>query len=183
MRAEMGDISQVVFRLDLDKTASGWRKDVGSLVDLGFHAVDFMRALFGDVHLISSTLFDSQGHPCRDRIDAEAHLLFKVESGAFLRVIVRAGVEKKCELLEVQSRTHQLRADRASLKLTRNDGTVIKSGEFDSGWDTAMDAQLRAFVKRVRSALGGDDRLELSTMFGLITMRLIEEIHVATTVT
>lgn len=177
MHEKMGRITQAIYLLELDKLPDRWRQtdNIGSLVDLGFHAIDLARDLFGDLHHLSSTLFDRNNQLCTDRRDAAAHLLFQTESKTFLRIIVRDGMEKKGESLHLQSETHRLIADRSLCKLYLPDGR-IEEYSYPRNWEKAMDQQIQEFARAVHSHAQGIVP-ESSAKFGLITMKVMEEIY------
>lgn len=176
LRREMGRVTQAAFRIELNKTSDGWRKEqgVGCLIDLGFHALDLARDLFGDLHLQSSAVFDHNGYPCCDRNDASAHLLFKTESGTHLRLVVKEGAEQKIETFYAKSLTHRLVADRAGWSLHSHDGQVQK-GTCSREWESAMDKQLENFVQAAQEV--GISLPRQPVEFGLVTMKLLEEIY------
>lgn len=173
---KMGSITQAVFQLELDKMPDGWRKEqgMGCLIDLGFHALDLARDLFGDLHLLSSTVFDQEGHPCHSREDAAAHLLFQTESGTFLRIVIKRGAAEKLEHFDAKSATHQLMADRSGWKLYQQ-GELIQKMEYARHWESALDQQLADFIQA--SEANDHSSPGYSAKFGLITMKLLEEIY------
>lgn len=174
MLAKMGRVSEALLRLELDKAPNNWRLSdgIGALFDLGFHALDLARELFGDLHLVTCCLFDSSGMLCRHRFDNEADLLFRSESGTFLRVHVRGSVKKKVELLSALSSTHYLEVTRGTILLKEGDA-VIHESNCDPSWKESMLKQLEEFV--VASGLPNNRRVENAGKFGLITMKLLEE--------
>ncbi|MBE2205583.1 MAG: Gfo/Idh/MocA family oxidoreductase [Chthoniobacterales bacterium] len=173
---KMGPIHQAVLILELDKKPDAWRRveKIGTLVDLGFHALDLARSLFGDLHIISSTLLDHTGRLCRDRTDAESHLLFHTESGTFLRISVKGGAPRKREVFHAYSETHRLVANREGWKLYRQD-VLLEEHQNSREWKAAMGRQLDLFVDACRNQT--PIRSEASGKFGLITMKLLEEIQ------
>lgn len=178
--SNMGHVHQASLTLKLDKTPDNWREQsrIGSLVDLGFHALDLARDLFGDLHLLSSTLFDRQGNLCRNRTDAAAHLLFRTESGTFLRLISKGGQAEKCEYFHAYSHTQHLIADREGWKLYQHE-KLIREQPSPRGWDNAMLEQLQLFARACTSE--NSTTPDSSAKFGFITMKLLEEIYTRAT--
>lgn len=176
LHGEMGFATQAVFQLELDKMPEGWRQEqgIGCLIDLGFHALDLARELFGDLHLLSSAVFNREGHPCHSREDAAAHLLFRTESGTFLRIVIKRGAVKKLERFDAKSTTHHLIADREGWTLYRQ-GACVRHERCPMNWGSAMNDQLKSFIQSARHS--GHFLPGYSAKFGLITMKLLEEIY------
>ena len=167
-------VEEAILRIETTHRLAGWRRDlsVGVLVDLGFHALDLARDLFGDIRLKSGSLFDENGGFCHDRFDSVANLLFVTESGTHLRVFVKRGAEKKCEIFEAVGGEYRLRVARGSLFLTRNE-EVIHDFQAPPDWNQAMLAQLEDFFR----ACGNPGSHVFSGKAGLVTMKLLEEAY------
>lgn len=150
-----------------------WRQHVGAMMDLGFHAIDLARQWFGELRLVSANIFDSQSRICRDRADAEAHLLFRTETGIMLRIRVGRS-DQKSEETFIQSDSLSLHATRSAVHVKRFDGTCDLF-EFEQDWSVAMREQLCHFHEVVRSKQNFS--ATQSAISSLITMQLIEEAY------
>ncbi len=149
-----------------------WRDRVGTMLDLGFHAIDLGRMWFGELKLIAASVFDARGRVCRDRRDVEAHLLFRTESGTQLRIrIGRASV--KSERFRLQAENQSIDASREHVQLTTANGKTQR-WEYEPTWTVAMSHQLREWIDACPYL---NPSVSTSAIEGLLTMQLIEEAY------
>lgn len=176
--AEMGRIEEAMLSIQIVHRSAGWRKNegLGSLVDLGFHALDLARDLFGDLRLQGAVLFDAEGLSCHDRCDDSARLLFLTESGTFLRMEIRRGAVEKSERMEAVGNNTHLVVERGRILLRKGE-TLCIDETFDAEWTEALRNQLVAFRDACVSRAVGGQPSDESSQAGLITMKLIEEVY------
>lgn len=170
----MGTVEEALLQIEITHRPGGWRKDqgMGVLMDLGFHAIDLARELFGDLRLHSALLLDENGNRCYDQFDSAATLIFHTESGTTLRLEVKRSSATKMERFEAIGHGYELVVNRGELLLTQN-GTVIQVRRSDASWNAAMNLQLRSFASACRNHQESD----FSRQAGLITMKLLEETY------
>ena len=170
-------VEEALLQLWITHAPGGWRRNdgIGSLIDLGFHAIDMARDLFGDLRLRSAVLLDEGGCLCHSRNDSAARLLFQTESGTFLRIDTKRCAAEKRERFEASGNGRELIADRSSVRVVDHSGKVVHETSCSMDWTSAMRAQLDEFASACRnpapslSPTGGQT--------GLVTMRLLEEIY------
>lgn len=172
--AELELMIAVQKNVTAQNTGQDWRCSVGAMLDLGFHAIDLGRLWFGELQLVSANVFDDRRQICRNRIDTEAHLLFKTEAGTLFRIRIGRTLHKS-ERLTVHGDGETLIANRGAVHRILNNEEFCES-TCDPDWCVAMQAQLRE-LQKVCLGTACQSTTTLSSIQGLITMQLIEEAY------
>src|SRR5690606_38992568 len=118
------------------------------------------------------SVFDARGRVCRDRRDAEAHLLFRTESGTQLRIRI-GRASSKSEQFRLQAENQSIDASREHVQLTTTTGET-QHWDYDPTWTVAMSHELREWTAACSYPYPS---VSTSAIEGLLTMQLIEEAY------
>jgi predicted dehydrogenase len=180
-RDRLGTLIEAAVMLTIQHEGSGWRSSLetsggGALFDLGFHAIDLIQQLFGDLRLHSACFFDAANAPDHGGLDVKADLLLETETFQPVRVQVeRAAVEKR-ETVSLRGTGGLLEMSRAHLRFTDAAGTVTEE-TFEPDWRSAMEGQLHAWLERIRLCESDDAHAWDPLWMGASAMRLMEEAY------
>lgn len=159
----------------------GWRSDIrlaggGALFDLGFHAIDLVQQLFGDVRLLSACFFDEMDRPLHDGLDVKADLLLETETFQHIRVLVERAAPEKQEQVKIRGALGLLTVSRANLHFVDNHGEQTEL-HFETDWTVAMEQQHGAFLANIRLCETASEHAWDALWNGAAAMRLMEEAY------
>lgn len=180
-KERIGDLIEASVCLTIVHEGTGWRSKIataggGALFDLGFHAIDLVQQLFGDVRVLSASFFDSNGKPEHSGLDVRADLLLETETFQPVRLRVERQSEKKREEINVRGVNGVLRISRAEISFTDQAGQTTQTS-YEANWNTAMDDQLKKFLHCIQLCRDQHESAWESLWTGSAAMRLMAEAY------
>lgn len=180
-RERIGEVIEAEVRLAIRHEGEGWRAALetsggGTLFDLGFHAIDLVQQLFGDLRLRSACFFDRENYPEHGGMDVKADLLLETETFQPVRIRVERGAPKKLESVCVRGANGLLEMNRARVRFSHINGRQLEES-FSADWSDAMDAQLAAWLERIRLCEARNGHAWDPLWTGASAMRLMDEAY------
>ena len=180
-RDRLGQPIEASVSVKIRHEGAGWRADTkraggGALFDLGFHAIDLVQQLFGDVRLVSACFFDEFDRPLHAGLDVKADLLLETETFQPIRVLIERGAPEKLELVQVRGSSGTLTIGRGSLNFADHWGQQTEQ-KFETDWAIAMEQQLAAFLANIRLCEASSEHGWDALWNGAAAMRIMGEAY------
>jgi predicted dehydrogenase len=180
-RERVGHTLEAQVGIKIKHEGAGWRSDIqlaggGALFDLGFHAIDLVQQLFGDVRLVSACFFDGLDRPSYTGMDVKADLLLETETFQPIRVVVERAAPEKQEQVQIRGTLGTLTVGRGRLCFVSKMGERMEQ-PFAADWTIAMEQQLGAFLTSIRLCEDGDAHAWDALWNGAAAMRIMGEAY------